>query len=209
MRDVMLIYGGKSTGSEIYEVARGYYGDRFESVYRVIGDGETGSSPECIKDRDVDELVSSREYRLYFILSMSNQAVRYKCMKRVESHGMAPLTITHPTSYISPSARIGSGVYVAANASISSNATVHGHSIINYHAVVGHDVVIGRHVVINPGAVIGGRVTIGERVLVGANAFIMQGKSIGNDTSIDALTYIDRDIGDRKVCSSKRLDIYP
>jgi tetrahydrodipicolinate N-succinyltransferase len=46
-------------------------------------------------------------------------------------------------------------------------------------------------------------VQISDNVLVGANSFIFQGKSIGKDTSIDAMTYIDRDIPNNSVCSNR------
>ena len=63
------------------------------------------------------------------------------------------------------------------------------------------------HVIINPGARVSGNVTIGSRVLIGSNSFISQGKHIGNDTLIDALTYIDRDIEKNRVCTSKKIKI--
>ena len=137
-----------------------------------------------------------------------NQQTREKCLALAERLGLAPYTVLHPDAYVSDTASIGAGVYVAAHSSISSRARVHDHVIVNYNVTVGHDGVIGSHSVLNPGARISGNVSVGERVLIGANAFVFQGKQVGSDSRVDALTYIDRDIPPHSICSSKRLEVH-
>lgn len=103
-----------------------------------------------------------------------------------------PITIIHPSAFISPSASIGKGSYIAANAVISSNAIVGKGCIINIGVSVGHDAIVGDDCVLNPGVRISSHCRIGARTLFGANSFIFQGKAIGEDCAVDALTYIDR-----------------
>ena len=73
---------------------------------------------------------------------------------------------------------------------------------MNIGVSVGHDAVVGDDCIFNPGARISGHCQIGSRTLFGANSFIFQGRTVGEDCAIDALTYIDRDIEDKKPCTS-------
>jgi len=209
VENILLIFGCSSTALEIFDVITEHYSNRFTEVHFIVGDNEKHRIENSIIEKNLNEYIQNKKGKIFFIISMSNQIIRYKCLKFIEINKLSPFTVIHPKSSIANSAKIGNGVYIAANVSVSSNAKIHNHVIINFNAVIGHDSVINHHTIINPGAVIGGRVNIGERVLVGANSFILQGKKIGSDTSIDALTYIDRDIEDRKICSSKNLNIYP
>lgn len=62
---------------------------------------------------------------------------------------------------------------------------------------------------INTGAAISGNCQLGDRVWVGANSFIFQGCKVGDDTRIDALTYVARDIDPGMLVTSRTMNVYP
>jgi sugar O-acyltransferase (sialic acid O-acetyltransferase NeuD family) len=202
---LLLIFGGESTGREISELAADAYKSRFSDIYNVVGSDQKNSYKNTLTDVDLASFVNENK-NIACIISMANQMLRYKCHKLIELYNFNPTSIIHPSTQIAKSARIGQGVYIAANTSISSNASIKAHSVINYNCVIGHDAVIDSNVIINPGAVIGGNVRIYERVAVGANAFILQGLTIGSDSIVDALTYVDKNIDPRGYASVRDLN---
>lgn len=103
---------------------------------------------------------------------IKNPAFRNKLHERIEEVGGKLATVIASTSHVSRHATIGPGTVV-----------LHG-------------------AMVNAGAQISGHCHIGDRTLFGANSFIFQDKSIGSDCAIDALTYIDRDIEDKKLCTN-------
>ncbi|MEM9589626.1 MAG: DapH/DapD/GlmU-related protein, partial [Planctomycetota bacterium] len=87
---------------------------------------------------------------------------------------------------------------------VSANAKVGSHTAINFQALVGHDSVVGDDCRLNPGVKIGGRCRLGDRVFVGANSFLRQGICLGDDVTIDAMTYVDDDIPGAHIVSARK-----
>lgn len=199
----LLIIGGSSTAIEIRECADLFYHDKFEHIYNVIGDTETLSLPNVIHDYDIEKFIADND--IAFIIGFTNQKLRRLFNDKLSQ--CTPVSIVHPTAVVSPSANIGEGTYVGATAVVSSNAVVGNGCIVNIGASIGHDAIIGDNCIINPGARISGNCSVGSRTLIGANVFVFQGKSIGVDCAIDALTYIDRDIDEKKLCTGNAGDL--
>lgn len=211
MKTLLYIFGGQSTALEIAEVARLHCQDRFESVVLVVPENEHADGEATIPISElpnhVDQNSGTHRSATDYILSMSDQPVRSACMAVAKAAGLQPVNVIHPTAQISPTARIGKGVYVAAYSVVSCEAVIEDHVTINFQATVGHHSKVESHARVNPGARLGGHTRIGRRVLVGANSFVFQGKQIGDDTLIDAMTYVDRDIEAGQICSSRSLQV--
>ncbi|MDR3246394.1 MAG: acetyltransferase [Prevotellaceae bacterium] len=208
----LFIIGGKSTSLEIREAVEQYYRNIYSEIYNVIGDEENCSVENYIRDSDLKQFIFqiSEKSDIHYIIGVTNLKIKIKYISFFEENEIAAINVLHPSAYIAPSAKIGFGNYIGQNAIISTNAVVGNHNVVSA-VIIGHDVIIGSNCVLNPGAVIAGNAQISDNVLVGANSFIFQGKSIGKDTSIDALTYIDRDIPNNSVCSNRpncRLKIF-
>lgn len=203
---MLLIFGGRSTALEIAEVATALHPDW--TIRYVIGDTEGAGPPDAIRDSALEALVAGNRTDFCFIVALSNQAIRARCLARAESLGLSPVTLVHPQAYVAPSARVAAGCFVAAGCRISSRATIGRHCILNYNVVCGHDTVLGEHVTVNPAAMIGGTARIGNRVLIGANAFIYQGVTIGEDCQIDALTYVRTPIPAGHLCTSRQMRMF-
>lgn len=203
----LFVFGGKSTALEIREAAELRMDRARERVVLVVTEDEAPDGKSRITIDQLAQHVDRLDGEHGFILSMWNQQVRQQCLERAESAGLVPRTVLHPSAQISPSAKVGNGVYVAANAVVSSSAVVDDHVVVNFSVTVGHDSRIGSHSFLNPGARISGNVSLGRRVLIGANAIVFQGKTVGDDVLVDALTYVDRDIEPNMICSSKELRV--
>ena len=205
----LLIFGGYSTGIEISDVVKEYFSSKFKDVYNVVENNYDRNSSNILLENELGDFISNNDVKTFFVVSMTNQSTRYKCLKLANQYSLKPVNIIHPNAYVAGSVVIGEGVYIAANVAISSNVKISNHVIINYNSVIGHDSIINDNVIINPGIVVGGNVVVNERVIIGANSFILQGKTIGADSTIDAMTYIDNDIDSRKISSNRNLNIYP
>ena len=109
-----------------------------------------------------------------------------------------------PSSFISETAKIGIGNFISSGAILSHNSVIGNHCIVHYHVSIGHDSHIKDNSIFLPGSRISGNVNIGNRVLLGSNSFVFQGKSIGDDCIIDAMTYVDSDMKEKHIGSSRR-----
>lgn len=194
----LLVIGGSSTAFEIRECADLFYKEKYEAIYNVIGDNDDSTLNNVIHDSELDTFINNKD--IEYIIGFTNQKLKKLFSDKL--YKATPSSIVHPASFISPSAHVGNGTYVGATAVVSSNATVGDGCIVNIGVSIGHDAVVGDNCIFNPGARISGNCKIGSRTLFGANSFIFQGKSVGEDCAIDALTYIDRDIEDRKICTN-------
>lgn len=203
---ILLIFGGKSTAIEIYEVAKTHYKHVFDKCIYVIGDNEIKGNDNSISDSEVQDFVVNKSCN--YIISFANHKLRNKIEALMTKLSIQAINVIHPSSIISETSSLGVGNYVAGNVVISSYSNIGNHNMINYNTTVGHDTNLENHIIINPGVRVSGNVTIHSNVLVGANSFIFQGKTIGSETLIDAMTYVDRDIGDRMICSSKQLNVF-
>ncbi len=204
----LLIFGARSTALEMYDLVQLAFQQEFPRVLFVVGNDEEVQAPsDCIRDSEVKAFVRSSQSKgdaLRYILSFANQKLRAKCVELMDELRVEATSLIHPRALISPSALVSSGTYIAAHVVVSSNAMIAKHCIVNFNCTVGHDTRIAEHVMMNPGARISGNVSIGERSMIGANALIFQGKCVGKDCVVDALSYVDRDVPDRQICSSKQ-----
>ncbi|WP_145301973.1 DapH/DapD/GlmU-related protein [Crateriforma conspicua] len=200
----LYIFGSHSTALEIAEAALAN-STTFNSAKFVVPEKEYSDRDLQIPISDIATIKFSAHCG--YILSMANQRVRRSCLSIAKSNGLTPSTVIHPTALISKTAQIGEGVYVGAHSIISVNAKIADHAMINFQVSVGHDASIESHATVNPGAKISGNCSIGARTLLGANSFVHQGRRVGEDCQVDALTHIDRDIADGMLCTSRNLKI--
>ena len=203
MNSELLILGGSSTALEILEAVNAGYKGVFTNITFVIGDSESPSvNFSTITDSEVVNYVKDKNVN--YIISFTNHKLRLKLVDAMENAGARPCNIIHPLALISPTAKIGKGNYIAAGVKISVNSIIANHCIINFNCIIGHDAIIENHVMINPGVSVSGNVYIAQNVFIGTNSIVFQGKKIGEDVIIDAMTYITRDIESNMICSSSR-----
>ena len=201
MKKELLIIGGTSTALEIYEAVQMGKKSKYGVITFVIGDHEkVNTNFNTIKDSELNSYVLGKDAS--YIISLTNHKLRIKLVETMEAVGLKPVNVVHPLAMISPTAKLGLGIYVAAGTKISANTTLGNHCILNYNTVIGHDAVLDEHVIINPGVRVSGNVHVGTRVLIGANSVVYQGKRIGADVMVDAMTYVKHNINNGMICSN-------
>ena len=190
----LFILGTSSTAKEILEVANQFYIKDFDSIKALFF---YNNGPQ-----DLQQLALKSEDQNFYIIGFADVTLRELCINFMDNQFLKPFTIINPSSFIAPSSKIGAGCYIAANVSISSDVKLGSHCIVNLNSSIGHDSKIAQNVLILPGANISGNCIIDEKTLVGSNAFIYQGVTVGKNNSIDALTYIRKDLGDDMISVS-------
>ena len=121
---------------------------------------------------------------------------RVALQRKMQSCGLSPLTIIHPTAFVSENAMIGEGSQILANSTVCVNVKVGLGSIINTASSVDHDCVLGEGVHIGPGAHLAGEISVGNGAFVGTGAIILPGLRIGDDAIIGAGAVVVRDVVD-------------
>lgn len=127
--------------------------------------------------------------------STGDTSVRRQLYAKAIAAGLAPVSVVHASSVVSPSATLGGGVFVGAFAYVGPRASIGPCAIVNSHASVDHDCSIGEFAHIAPGAVLSGGVTVGASSHVGTGASVSHGVTIGTATVIGVGSAVVSDIG--------------
>lgn len=196
MSNRLLVVFGKRTAEEICATAQLAYGTFFDQ-YRVVYfvDDENGVA----RLRDAVDGFTER----YFIIGAVDYSLRRAIADAALGIGMVPFTVIHPSAVVDPTANIGRGCFIGALCVVSISAVVQDFVILHLHCSVGHDSTIGTHTTVLPGARISGDVVVGSGALIGSNAFVFQGSRIGDQSQIDALTYVKGDIPEKSIVSAR------
>ena len=196
----LYIIGGASTALEMRETIE-LVDNSYDCIVNVVADGELCRYSFIEDSKLIDHLAMSNKKS--FVIGFVNQKLRKRFYDLFIANNAEPAdNIIHPSAFVSKSAKLGRGNYLACNVVVSSEAELGEFNIVNLSVTVGHNAKIGSNCIFNPGTRISGNCNIGDRCLFGANSFVFQGKTIGEDCAIDALTYIDRDIEDKKLCTN-------
>jgi sugar O-acyltransferase (sialic acid O-acetyltransferase NeuD family) len=131
-----------------------------------------------------------------FLVAIGGQkgADRLEIHERLQSEGLLPISIVHPTAYVAGNATIGGGGQVLANAAVGVEARLGRQTIVNTSASIDHECVLGDGVHIAPGATLAGCVTVGDRSMVGAGAVVLPHIRIGHDAIVGAGSVVVRDV---------------
>ena len=192
----LLIVFGDKTADEILPVAKAQYSKDFTDIRKHYFDEKTWQDPAFKK------MVAAHD-DVYFIIGVVETQLRMQIQKLSEESGFQPFSVIHKSADIADSAEIGAGCFIGPQAVVSVNAKIGDFSIVHIHASIGHDSVLGKHCAILPGARISGEATLGDGVLVGTNSAIFQTVTVGDYTQVDAMTYVNADVPDAHLVSSR------
>jgi UDP-3-O-[3-hydroxymyristoyl] glucosamine N-acyltransferase len=183
---VLVIFGSR-TALEVAEAASLGHPNRFADILvRYFEEPEFSDS--------IAPALESKYKRVFYHAGVADIATKHKIVTACKTRDWIPFSVIHPTAVVAASASIGSGCFVGPLAVVSSHAKLGDHVIVHIHASIGHDSILGEYSSVLPGARVSGNVKVGCRVLVGSNAFLNAGIAIGDDSQIDALTYVARDL---------------
>ena len=126
--------------------------------------------------------------------SIGDNRPRQRLFDLALKHGLAPLTVCHPSASCSPWATVGPGSVIFPQAVVNAGARIGVNVIVNTGAIVEHDCVIGDHAHIASGATLASTVTVGALAHIGAGATVRQCIAIGECAIVGAGAVVIRDV---------------
>ncbi len=124
---------------------------------------------------------------------------RLRIQARMETLGVRPIAVVHPSAYVASNAMIGPGSQVMAQSAVCALAKVGRGCLINTGSSVDHHCELGDGVHVAPGARLAGGVRVGEHTMVGMGAMVLPRIKIGNQVVIGAGAVVTHDVPDGKV----------
>ena len=139
---------------------------------------------------------NKKKMELGFCVTIGNPhgRLRIKLHNKLKDEGLIPITLAHPTAFISPNAKIGVGSQVMAGSIIGSEVELGQDCIVNTNASVDHESFLGSGVEIAPGATLCGLVNVGINGWVGAGATVLPRIQIGSDATVGAGAIVTKNV---------------
>ena len=109
--------------------------------------------------------------------------------------GLLPLSVTHPTSIVSPRAVLGAGCQLLPGSIVNAGARLGANVIVNTGAIIEHDCSVADHAHVATGARLAGTVTVGVGAHIGAGATVIQGRRVGDWAIVGAGAVVSKDVG--------------
>ncbi len=135
------------------------------------------------------------------VIAIGDNPARRRCAEKIRAlcPGVAFPPVVHPSALVSPSATLDEGAVILAGALVGAGSVVGAFSLINTRASLDHHAMLGDFASLAPAATTGGRVIIGAGTAIGLGAGILQGRTIGTDAVVGAMSLVYHDIPDRTV----------
>jgi sugar O-acyltransferase (sialic acid O-acetyltransferase NeuD family) len=126
----------------------------------------------------------------------NNGADRLSIAQWLETLGLLPVTIQHPTAFVEPSATIAKGAQLLAQSYVGSYAKVGAHTILNTKSSIDHDSVAEEGGHLAPGSTVCGEVYVQRRAFVATGATVLPRLTIGQDAVVGAGALVTRSVPD-------------
>ncbi len=191
----LIILGAGGFGREVYDLANYCHTDN--SDFRIKG--FLSDDPIDVESLGYPPVLSTIEgYEIkendLFIPAIGNVHDRKKVVEIILRKGGKFITLIHPFAVISPSARIGQGVAVKAFCVLASDVVIGDYTFLQSSTIFGHDVHIGNFCQINSFSFFAGCVKVNNLVTVNAGTKIVQGRQIGEASTIGMGSIVLKDV---------------
>jgi len=193
----IIFYGGTGQAKVVRPIVE-YYGSKLVAVF--------DDSPNLEKPfqdvplylgSELEEWIKNRkELELGFCVTIGDPhgRARIKLHRELEGEGLSPITLAHPTAFISKNAKIGVGSQIMAGSIIGPEVELSQDCIVNTNANVDHESFLDSGVEISPGATLCGLVNVGVNGWVGAGATVLPRIQIGSDAIVGAGAVVTKNV---------------
>ena len=141
----------------------------------------------------------SMEPRTHVVIAIANTRIKKKIADELRNNSIPLATLVHPSVIISDHVNIGAGSIICAGTIFAINTVVGEHCILNMGCIIGHDTIINSYSSCMPGTNLAGKVVVGEGCYFGLNACVINGRTIGEWSTIGAGAAVIDDIPARTV----------
>lgn len=189
MAEDIVIYGAGGLGREIKYLINRFLNKQFNPVAFVVDNdyGDINSSIDGIPVCHPEYIINNKDRRFGVVIAIADVSSReriYNELKNVKNIFFP--SIIMPNCIIAPDAIIGDGVIITMKCTVSINVKIGKFVLMNGCDNLGHDTTVEDFVTIMPSCDISGHVSIGRGCLIGAKSFILQGKSVGENSTVAA-----------------------
>jgi UDP-N-acetylbacillosamine N-acetyltransferase len=167
------VYGASGHGLVVFDIALAC---GYEDIVFVDDAANEHPSFECIEKNN----------HIPIVFGIGDNEIRAKLFEKVMACGFRILSLSHPSSVISPSVTIGIGTVVMPKVVINAKANIGDGVILNSGCVIEHECTIGDFVHISPNVALSGNVEVGKFTHVGIGSCVIQGVKIGEKSIIGA-----------------------
>jgi sugar O-acyltransferase (sialic acid O-acetyltransferase NeuD family) len=159
-----------------------------------VDDGLEGKTIEGFKILGIVDLLYSMDPKPNVVIAIANTQVKKRIAHELEKNNVPLATLIHPSVIISDHVDIGPGSIICAGTIFAINTVVGKHCILNLGCRIGHDTVVKDYSSCMPGTNLAGKVVVGEGCYFGLNACVINGKVIGEWTTVGAGAAVIQDI---------------
>lgn len=191
-----MVLGAGSFGREVAWLIQDI--NQSETVWNFMGFVDSvvkcGNTVEGYPVLGTEEDLISQSERPWFVVAIANSEARKRITEKMVAQGFPQATLIHPGVNRSVYNRIGVGGIICSGAILTTNVDIGENCIINLGCRIGHDTVLGPYCSLMPGTNLAGNVTVGHSCYFGLNACVINGKSIGERTTVGAGATVVNDI---------------
>lgn len=198
MQDIYII-GAGGFGREVQWLIERINGA--QERWRIKGyldDNLTGMVNDYPVVDTVDGFIHAHEgagERAAVACAIGNSRVRRKLIAKLKAcEGLDVPNLIDPSVLMSERVEMGEGNIICAGNILTVNIRLGSFNIINLDCTIGHDVVTEDFVTLYPSVNVSGAVTIGACTEIGTGAHLIQGLSIGRESTVGAGSVVIRDI---------------
>lgn len=194
----IILYGGTGQAKVVRPIVE-HYGARVVAVF-----DDTPHLPSPFSDVPIYQgweaflswksQTSSSSIGFCVTIGNPHGRARLKIHDQLESAGLVPITVIHPTAWVAENAEIGIGCQILAGAIVGNEAKLGRSCIINTKASVDHEDVLEEGAEVAPGATLCGLVRMGVASWVCAGATVLPRLAIGADAIVGAGAVVTKDV---------------
>lgn len=193
MKKILLIIGASGHGKVVVDIAikmnkwnKIAFLDDDPLITECMGFSVIGKTEDAFKHASEADV----------FVAVGNNEIREKVQNKLESAGIKPPLLIHPSAIIGSEVKVGIGTVIMAGVVVNSATRIGKGCIINTAATVDHDNRIADFVHISPGAHLAGMVEVGKKTWIGIGSTISNNLIITGNCKIGAGAVVVKNIAE-------------
>ena len=138
--------------------------------------------------------LNSIEKELYAVCSISNGYIKERVISNIKNSKLHYATLIDPDVTLCSGSTCEEGTVIYAGSVLAINTQIGKHVYISFNSSIGHDTVVGDYCNIYPGVNISGKVNVRQCTDLGTGTKIIQGLTVGKNTTVGAGAVVINDI---------------
>lgn len=201
----LVVVGAGGFGREVIDVVDAINAAAPTLVWDLVGvvdDAPSDANLERLEKRGTSylgtvDLHLTEPSPAHYVVGIGSPRVRRTIAERFDGAGRTAATLVHPAATTGFDVRIGGGTVICAGVRLTTNISVGRHVHLNPNVTVGHDSELLDFVSMNPASSASGDCVIEEGVLIGVGAVILNGLTVGTESTVGGGACVVKDVPSR------------